>query len=495
MASTLNLDGWPDPAVPLACSSCHGEHQGANASLKAMSDQKCQACHAAVFQKFESDHPDFSSFPYARRTRLIFDHNSHMNKHFKESEEIAARAPGKCRSCHALDQSGRFMTVSSFETVCASCHEPQILGKGSAGDKGISFFAVPGLDGEALKKAKIDIGHWPEKSEVEEVPPFIHLLLMADPDYPAIRAKLKDLDLLDLSEAEKSRKEAVGKLAWSIKKLLFELTTDGQQGLRRRLEAAIGRPLTESELSKLTAQFPVDLVRAAQKAWFPGLGAEIARMEKGDKKPARKPNRKKQGGKEEPKDDTEEKTSAESASIVGGWYLQDFVLFYRPSGHQDRFLLGWLELTGSGQFSSAQENRPAIFEALSNRKAPGMCAKCHSIDKAGERGFRVNWSPRQPALNVRDFTIFSHAPHFSLLDEKGCMTCHQLAKDADYPASYKNSDPKTFESNFGSIPKTLCADCHTEGRASNQCLTCHNYHIGHVKPAVKEPSFLDTRNN
>jgi hypothetical protein len=281
----------------------------------------------------------------------------------------------------------------------------------------------------------------------------------------------------------------VGKLAWAIKKLLYELSTDGQQGLRRRLEAAIGRTLTESELSKLTAQIPVDLIRSVQKDWFPDLDSEITPIEKGQKKLPRKKTSGIHAGESPRKEESGNKTPAESASIVGGWYRQDFTLFYRPSGHKDRFLRGWLDLTRAGQFASSGGARSKIFKSLSKRESPGKCVKCHSVDKEGEGSFRVNWFPKQPTLEVREFSRFRHGPHFSLLDEKGCKTCHKLAKDSDYSLSYKDFDPDTFLSNFKGIPKALCAECHTQARASNNCLTCHNYHIGHVKPAVKEPAF------
>lgn len=487
VASSLHLKGWPSPESPLSCASCHREHRGDEYSLKSVGNQKCQICHITVFQTFEDDHPDFAGYPYVRRTRLIFDHNSHMNKHFSESEEVAEHAPNTCRSCHALDPSGRFMNISNFEIACAACHEPQILGKGKAGYKGIPFIAVPGLDVEYLKRSKINIGYWPKDSEVEEIPPFIYLLLMGNSGNPNFKSKIKNLDLLDLSGAEKNQLKVVGELAWAIKKLLYELATDGQQGLRRRLERAMGRVLAEAELSELAAQFPVDLVRAAQEDWFPGLASEIERMEEGRRKsPQKKKSRKKEKNKDK-KEGAEEKTTAESASIVGGWYRQDFVLFYRPSGHKDRFLKGWLDLTGEDHVVPSDKERPLIFSVLSDRETPGKCAKCHSIDDMGNGKRVVNWMPKQNVMDLKAFTRFSHGSHFSLLDEEGCLTCHKFAKDSNYATGYKDFDPQTFVSNFVGMPKKLCAECHRERQASNNCLTCHNYHIGRIKPAVKDP--------
>ena len=50
--------------------------------------------------------------------------------------------------------------------------------------------------------------------------------------------------------------------------------------------------------------------------------------------------------------------------------------------------------------------------------------------------------------------------------------------------SFKGADPAVFSSNFQGIPKAVCGACHTQGGASDNCLTCHDYHIGKVMPAL-----------
>src|SRR5258705_3115505 len=37
----------------------------------------------------------------------------------------------------------------------------------------------------------------------------------------------------------------------------------------------------------------------------------------------------------------------ESWAEYGGWYRQDYAIFYRPTGHKDKFIYSWLSLTGS----------------------------------------------------------------------------------------------------------------------------------------------------
>ncbi len=459
-------------AVP--CAACHQEHRGKDADLTAMSSRKCQTCHSDRFVSFSRGHPEFLHYPFQRRTRLIFDHTTHMNKHF--TGKAKDRAPNSCKSCHITGPGGNHMTVLPFKQTCAACHEGQILGESSTGAKGVPFISLPGLDTEGLKKAGIDVGEWPPDAEGEGLNPFMRLLLSANPGFVEIEATLKDIDLLDLSGAGAKKKSAAGRLAWAIKGLVFDLAMKGQQGLRARLEKVLSRKLTEPEFSRMSGQLPVGVVRSAQAAWFPNLAREMARREAGEKPGSdKKTTDEKKDAKEE---ESEELPSAEEVSVAGGWYVQDFSLLYRPSGHEDRFLRGWLELEDSGSVTRD------IFSALSGPKAIGYCGKCHSIDRSGEGTLRMNWKAEVSGEDLKSFTRFAHEPHFSLLDEKGCLTCHKLNSEAKYLDGFKDTDPATFASNFQIISKAVCANCHAQGRVSENCLTCHNYHVGKVMPAL-----------
>lgn len=473
LADSLGLRGEHGPDSTVACAACHQEHQGRNADLTDMNAQRCQSCHAARFAGFGAGHPEFSSFPYNRRTRLLFDHASHLSKHF--TGEAKDRAPRSCKSCHLPDPAGTYMKTMGFEKTCAACHEGQILGAGSAGAKGIPFITLPGLDAEGLKKARLDVGHWPKDAEGEGLTPFLRLLLSADPEFKKAEETLDDADLLDLEKAEKDVRAAAGRLAWAIKGLVYEVAAGGQKALKARLEKALARPLGAAELSRLSAQFPVGVMRGVMAAWFPELAAEIERHKDGEP-----PGKEKEGDEKEPEE--EELPSPEEVSVAGGWYEQDFTLYYRPSGHEDRFMRGWLDLAGGGAASDGA--REDIFKALSAKKAPGYCVKCHSIDQAGEKALRINWRAKGPASNVRGFTRYRHTPHFSLLDEKGCLTCHRLDPGAKYLDGFNDYNPGSYASNFQPVQKAVCAACHTKNGASDKCLTCHNYHIGEVRPAL-----------
>jgi hypothetical protein len=129
-----------------------------------------------------------------------------------------------------------------------------------------------------------------------------------------------------------------------------------------------------------------------------------------------------------------------------------------------------------------------VFEALIDKKAPGLCGKCHSVDqrkdKTSGENLVVNWRGYKPADGLKKSVRFSHASHFSLLDEKGCLTCHERDPKADYAAAFKQRDATNFAANFKPMPRAVCAECHTAAKAGDNCLTCHNYHLGVYQPVM-----------
>lgn len=175
---------------------------------------------------------------------------------------------------------------------------------------------------------------------------------------------------------------------------------------------------------------------------------------------------------------------AENWAVFGGWYRQDFAIFYRPSGHKDKFLHSWLVATGP--YAGKGDTRPgaAVFNALVDKDAPGSCTKCHSVDEVQGKGRIVNFSPASAAMKHGRFTTFAHEPHFSVLDNKGCLTCHSLEKDAAYLKSYEQENPQSFASNFGAVKKELCQTCHTSAKARQDCVLCHKYHVNGTETPI-----------
>jgi hypothetical protein len=263
----------------LPCATCHVEHRGENAMLTELPQSACQTCHVVRFAAFTSGHPEFVSYPYERRSRIIFDHESHFTRHFPESAErpgAAARAPTICVDCHTPMSGGTLMATRPFGRSCSACHLDEIRGLDRAvGPRGIAFLTIPGLDVRTLRERGIDIGEWPAFAEL---PPtaMMKLLLSADPETKAALETSKALDLLDLRGASDAELVAVGRLAWAIKRLYRELTDVGGAMLYDRLGKETGEWPDDELLARLMASIPRDVLTAAERDWLPGLATELA---------------------------------------------------------------------------------------------------------------------------------------------------------------------------------------------------------------------------
>ena len=172
----------------------------------------------------------------------------------------------------------------------------------------------------------------------------------------------------------------------------------------------------------------------------------------------------------------------ESWAEYGGWYRQDYTIYYRPTGHKDKFIYSWLFLTGPQAPKGDKSPAAAVFDYLASKDAQGSCTKCHSVDDIPGKGRAVNFSPPSIESKQGRFTKFVHEPHFGALNNKndGCLTCHNLEKGRPYLKSYEQGDPQTFVSNFGAVKKELCQTCHTSSMARQDCLLCHKYHVNDV---------------
>ena len=170
----------------------------------------------------------------------------------------------------------------------------------------------------------------------------------------------------------------------------------------------------------------------------------------------------------------------ESWAEYGGWYRQDYGIFYRPTGHKDKFIYSWLFLTGPRAPKGGASPTAAVFDFLTSKDAQGSCTKCHSVDDIQGKGRLVNFSQPSAETKRGSFTKFVHEPHFSTLENRGCLTCHNLEKGRPYLKSYEQGNPQIFASNFGGVKKDLCQTCHRSSMARQDCLECHKYHVNGV---------------
>jgi hypothetical protein len=175
---------------------------------------------------------------------------------------------------------------------------------------------------------------------------------------------------------------------------------------------------------------------------------------------------------------------AEMWAEHGGWYRQDYAIYYRPAGHKDRFIASWLLLTGPGAPRGDKGPASAVFDFLTGKDAQGSCTKCHSVDDVAGKGRKVNFAPPTAQSKAGRFTRFVHEPHFGLLEDKGCLSCHALEKGRSPLKSYEQGDPTVFVSNFGGVKKDVCQSCHATGMARQDCSLCHTYHVNGAATAI-----------
>ncbi|MBA2127244.1 hypothetical protein DLM45_13570 [Hyphomicrobium methylovorum] len=651
----------------LSCATCHQEHQGANFKLNKISNEQCRSCHVVKFDSFDGQHPKFDGYPFKRRTRIVYDHAEHFNKHYPEvaKKDRANLIPATCSTCHNSRDDRRIMAVAPFEKTCAACHLDQITGKERAtGPKGIAFLSLPGIDMQSLKDKKASIGEWPSTSEAE-LTPFMQIMIGRTARGRAILKTTGSLNLQDLSRAKDSQIAAVTNLVWEIKSLFNSLILGKGSDVLADLNISGGAKLSTDLVTALTASIPRDVLVSAQQQWLPNLPTEMANLrvtgdqkdsswiamapqatpavavsedapeksntannepgahdetspadtsdEAGSQKAANKANKLDTppcairilgqclvAGKTETassKHDTDKDTSSaakrppamraglksvapavdtesdaenpvmsnskakptqiadnqtpaksadqsddllypneserreikalnkgikkpaepdlsvpgaksfadtaantqtqatpiisidsgvdpESWAQYGGWYRQDYAIFYRPTGHKDRFIYSWLFITGPQAPKGNASPAAAVFESLIGKDAQGSCTKCHSVDDIQTKGRLVNFAQSSAETKRGRFTTFAHQPHFSMTENRGCMTCHDLEKDRSYLKSYEQGNPHVFASNFGGVKKELCQTCHQSNMTRQDCLTCHKYHVNGVTSPI-----------
>ena len=501
----------------LACGTCHKEHEGEEANLLEVTNARCQSCHEKTFEAFSVGHPSFGDYPYLQRTRLIFDHESHNRKNFPEKVKQGVKPPETCDSCHMPNGTGEFMLTADFDDTCAQCHTEDLLGESVAGPKGTPIIAVPELDLLTLQERGIAIGEWPEAPFAIDISAYTKLLIAADKRIAEDLLVIEDTDLQDLTDASDVEIQAVGRVAWSIKELLFDLTLAGMEILEAKVEASLDSALDTDTLGRLVGHIPQDVVAAASEAWFPSLKQEVVayralkpaslatptRQEgqaANDVLSAQAPSGQASGEEaaalllaqastiqveELPNDEAAENEALglptldpEEWARAGGWYRKDYILYYRPVGHEDVVFRTWLDISAQSFGTPAERYGDALFQLLADKNTPGKCTKCHSIDQQPGGSLAVNWSPFKPRVGESRFTTFVHVTHFSAVGDEGCITCHQLNESTAYQETFKGRDPHNFTANFAPMNRETCAECHVEQSAGDTCTMCHQYHIG-----------------
>ncbi len=451
----------------LNCAHCHFEHQGRTYDLKQMSSSQCQVCHEQAFPSFSNGHPSFGSYPFTEPARIIFNHKSHFEDHFTKGDHTNA---SNCLNCHAVDQKGEHVNVLPFSQSCAQCHADEVSPSDPDATK-LPILRVPLVDIDTLDSLEHTVGSWPDDWDSLETtfPPATLLLLSSSLPEDVIKSFWEtDVDVLEEDHLDQAQQ-----FLWGYKEFLVAMRTNGATEINQRLAASLGRSLTEDESNDLKKSFPREAVLEMIDAWFPEAIHELTSRAAGEA-PA-----------SSFQEDMEDRLSFDPKALTLGWYRSDtdLTLYYQPTRHEDTFMKLLLE--------AAQKNTLAGRELLkqiggtSDTPKTGRCLKCHS--EAPDASAGLHWSAQKHSEHKRPITRFSHIAHFrnvGMLDENGCYTCHTLNPDEnsnDFLQSfhYFNSEPSTeFVGNFTAIAKESCAECHRPDHAGDNCLTCHNYHVG-----------------
>lgn len=442
---SFSMPGSPAHGVasdPLACAACHQEHHSAEHDLAALTDARCQACHAERYDRFAEDHPDFGVWPTTRRTRIRFSHASHQGTHYAKANRAF-----DCRSCHLADATGDLTARPDYHDACAECHDADLA---RSFEQGVAFLALPTIDREALAGAAP--AAWPADALGDfdgDLPAFTKLLLAADPEAAAAMERLgPDFSFFDIDATDPDSLADSAALTSALVRLLEDLQEEGHGAIAGRLRDLLDE---ETDAADLVARLPIDLVDRIQATW---LGTEAP---------------------PEPFDAIEDRTTG------GGWAIDDdrLQLTYRPAGHDDPFLRAWLDAIAALPPERAAL-RDACLAEFSRPGAPGGCLECHSVENVNDR-LTINWRGRDRLSEPRGFTKFSHRPHLIQPDLADCTHCHRIDASVDPSAAYTGADPHRFTSEFAPLSKAACVECHRPHAAGDRCTQCHNYHVSPVR--------------
>ncbi len=264
-----------DPTnIKTSCAMCHIEHHGRGFDLRAIADDRCQACHQRKFESLASGHPEITEFPNERPRWIAFSHQAHADKHFSQKNREF-----NCRQCHLESESqlekGEVIRSVSFESACASCHEQPIR---AASVDGWALMQLPSIDRTQATESK-GLSHWPATARYGidgQISPVLRALLSADEEARKWIDKLPDSGkLADIPNINGEREKCVETMAVAIERLIDETAEQGQRAWQARLESEMTRrmqrPLTAQDRELVTAMttgLPPNLFQEIRSRWF-----------------------------------------------------------------------------------------------------------------------------------------------------------------------------------------------------------------------------------
>jgi hypothetical protein len=267
----------------------------------------------------------------------------------------------------------------------------------------------------------------------------------------------------------------------------------GPIGFELRIASALKLPMNSPELRDLSGAKSVgrslwESLDAVHAVWFPNLAHEVARHRQGDRI-----------------ETVEVELPASKGGAVpgGGWELDSAnqMILYHSTGHGDPWLRAWLDVSVGpfsaklpgdddsrrGQADADDPGKTALrqfYDRLADPTSVHRCLDCHTVDRTLS-DWKINWIGRRSQAREHGFEKFSHAPHARLMR---CEDCHVSDQEVTFqhPQFWTtrgglliSDNPETsLSSGFERNDKSLCAQCHNARGVGDNCLKCHNYHVG-----------------
>ncbi|MFO0944040.1 MAG: hypothetical protein U0930_25165 [Pirellulales bacterium] len=256
------------------CAQCHTEHHGAGFDVKAITDARCQSCHAEQFKSFSTSHPEFSNFPKQVARRIAFDHRAHLEKYYGQKN-----ASFDCKSCHELDPENQsnIRRTASFQEACAKCHQEPL--RASISD-GWAVLQLPSLNDADLKAVGQELNNWPAGALYGydgKITLPMRLLLSSDPNVAQALTQFPDGDLGKIRPRDAKQQAAARDIARGLRQLFRETALSGQDAWKTRLTSvatqALGRQpkvIEQQIIKNMVAGLPPDLFGQVESLWFNG---------------------------------------------------------------------------------------------------------------------------------------------------------------------------------------------------------------------------------
>lgn len=112
---------------PTSCVGCHTEHRGESRMAERVADAQCKSCHSGQVHGFSVDHPAFPpEYPSKPTGSKMFDHASHLTKHFVDPRNAQLVPKGACMGCHASEPRSGDIRIAGYDAACAGCHDQGI---------------------------------------------------------------------------------------------------------------------------------------------------------------------------------------------------------------------------------------------------------------------------------------------------------------------------------------------------------------------------------